>query len=307
MIALLLLALSLPTAAQDAADQVVVARAAGLPLSRGAFEDWLFERQGNERIMDFAVEHVLDQRAQALGVLPSPEQVEQAYLDEVQHVVDSVFKGDHEAYLANLKLHGETPEEHHRRRLPDVRQHTICAAIARTLRVVDDAAVAQRFLEIYGSGSETTRLEVLFFSGWKDKQQEGAEIDLAARRKQAGARAAAARQRLAAGEAFEAVRADSEPPASNFVKAGIVRAWRRDLLGHEVHLAVEQLDSPGDMSQPIETWDGAWLVRLVSRAPVTLDQARAEIRQELLDAPVDAAEVAKVRLEAEPQVEVLLR
>jgi hypothetical protein len=306
MIAVLLLALSLPSAVQDAAPDAV-ARVDGQPLSSGAFCAWLTERLGRDHVMDFAVEHALERRASELGVLPTDAQVLAAYEASVQSVVDNIYKGDREIFVKSLEANGETLESRRRRLLPGMRVHVTTQAIALATRVVDAAAVQARFEVLYGTGGEVTRLEVLFFSAWKDAPGEGIPVDPAARRAQAVARADAARARLSAGEAFASVLADSDPPGSDFVVAGVVPVWRRDLLGPEVQQAVEQLDRPGDLSQPVGTWDGAWLVRLVSRAPVSLDAVRAEIEQELRAAPVDGAEEAQVRLQAEKRVEVLLR
>jgi hypothetical protein len=306
MIAVLLLALSLPAALQDAAPDAV-ARVDGQPLSSAAFCEWLTQRVGPEYALDFAVEHALAQRARELGVLPTEEQVLAAYEASVQSVVDNIYRGDLELFVQSLKANGETLESRRRRLLPGMRVHVTTQAIALATRVVDAAAVQARFETLYGAGGEVTRLEVLFFSAWKDSPGEGVQVDPAARRAAAVARAAAARVRLSAGEAFASVLADSDPPGSDFVADGVVPVWRRDLLGQEVQRAVEQLDRPGDLSPPVEAWDGAWLVRLVSRAPVALEDVRAEIEQELRAAPVDGAEEAQVRLQAEKRVEVLLR
>jgi hypothetical protein len=306
MIAVLMLVLSLPVA-QDASAQDPVARVAGEPLSLTGFREWLLERLGRDYVMDYAAEYALLRRASELSVLPTDEEVLAAYEASVLEVIDNSFKGDSDLFLKSLALNGETPESRRHRLLPAMRTHLAAQAIVLATRVVDADAVQRRFEALYGSGGEVTRLEVLFFSAWKDPVAESAPLDAGARRQQAVARAAAARERLAAGASFAQVLADSDLPGSDFVEDGIVRAWRRDLLGKEVQRAVEQLDRAGEMSPPIETWDGAWLVRLVSRAPVTLQEVRAEIEQELRDAPVDGAEESQVRREAEMQVEVLLR
>ncbi|MBM3985036.1 MAG: hypothetical protein FJ296_05000 [Planctomycetes bacterium] len=306
MIAALLLALSLPATLQDAA-QDVVARVDGQPLSSAAFDAWLHERLGREYVLDFAVEHALEVRAGELGVVPSDEQVLAAYEASVQSIVDNIYKGDRALFEKSVEADGETLELRQRRLLPGMRVHLTAQAIVLATRVVDAGAVRARFEVLYGQGGEITRLEVLFFSAWKDSPGEGVAVDPVARRAQAVARASAARERLAAGWAFASVLADSDPPGSDFVKDGVVPVWRHDLLGKEVQRAVEQLDRPGELSPPVEAWDGAWLVRLVSRAPVSFDAVRAEIEQELRDAPVDGAEEAVVRRQAEQRVEVLLR
>lgn len=301
---LLLALLALPSAAQDGIPEVV-ARAAGRDLTREEYARWLLERWGREHVQDFAVETLAVQRATEQGVMPDDAQVAAAYERELKAVVDNGYRGDLAAFERELAGYGKSLEDRRQGRLPLLRIELAMEGLARKARVVDEAALAQRFTEVYGEGGEATRLEVLFFAAWKGGDDR--VPDAAARRAEAVARAEAARARLAAGEDFAALLAGSDPPGSEFVREGIVRAWRRDLLGPEVQRAVEQLDRPGELAPVVPAWDGAWVVRLVSHSPVTLDEVREELARELLEAPVMTGESMQVYVALEREVELFLR
>lgn len=299
----LLLLLALPAAAQEGIPDVV-ARAAGRDLTREEFAHWLLERWGREHVKDFAVETLALSRAAEQGLLPDAAQVAAAYDAELAAIVDNGYRGDLAAFERELAGYGKSLADRRAGRLPLLRVELAMQGLARRARVVDDAAIERRYHEVYGSGGESTRLQVLFFSAWAGGGEQAA--DTGTRRAAAVARAEDARTRLAAGEDFAALLAASDPPGSDFVREGVVRAWRRDLLGPEVERAVEQLDRPGDLAPVVAVWDGAWVVRLESRRPVSLAEVREELAAELRAAPVDTGESMQVYTELEREVELLL-
>jgi len=292
----LLACLTAASAQDTAGDDLPVARIGDRTLTRGEFEDWLFATEGRTLVRDFAADQLVLQEAGRRGLLPSDERLEAVHDDEVSRIIQHVYAGDEKKYLADLKGRGYTPETWRVER-----RFTLCIdeatrALALANRVVTEEQLRQRFHDIYGEGGENRSVEVLFFSAFHGASPGGEAKDRESRRADAHARAAAARARLAAGEAFETLRADSDRVASDFVVDGRVRSYRRNLLGDDVDRALEQLDRPGDISPPVDVWDGAYIVRLASRETVTFEGARAELEKELQQEEPTSAELGAVRI-----------
>lgn len=297
--------LLLPTAAAQTplADDAPVARIGDVTLTRGQFEDWLFEREGRTLVRDYAGDALVLDEARRRGLLPGEEQVAAAFDDEVRQIVDVMHEGDEEAWTGDLKKRGFTAESWRRERLPTLRVELATRNLVLADRQVTEAQLQQRFKEIYGGGGENRSLQVLFFSAWRDRQ--GVENpDLDKLRAAARARAEAARARLLAGEALETLVAESDRVASDFVLKGRVHSYRKNLLGQEVDRAVEQLDHAGDLSPPVDVWDGCYLVRLESLEMVTFESARADLESELRSAQPTSAEILAVRMPLMDRVQV---
>jgi hypothetical protein len=292
-----LLACSTSLSAQkDPGDDLPVVQIGDHTLTRAQFEDWLFERDGRSAVNAFAGDWLVLDEVRRRGLLPTDEHLDTLHDKEVAAIIEHAFGGDEQRYLADLERRGFTPESWRAEHRYELRIGASLRALVLADRVVTPEQVAQRFHAIYGEGGENRSLSVLFFSAWHVPSADGEKLDMDKRRADALARAEAARAKLAAGAALDTVRAESDPVTSDFVVDGVVRAYRRNLLGREVDLAVEQLDEPGDLSPPVEVWDGSFVLRLESRETVTLDSLRDELERELREAEPDTAEIAAVRV-----------
>lgn len=293
--ALVLIAL-LPLAAASAraADDPIATTPEG-PLARAAFGEWLVATLGVEYVEDWVAEQRLLAEAAARGLLPSDEVVRAAFDEEEAVKVREFHKGERARYEAELRGRGFSPERWARRRIAQIRIEQTYLALARADRVVTDADVEQEFRQQYGEDAERTDVEILFFSAFRD-QREGQRPDIAKGKQEAEARAQAARAAVAGGASMRAQAEHSDPLNWPFLVDGVlVEGFRERMIGRDLDHAVMALDEAGEISPLVEAWDGYFLVRLVARTPVVLEDVRDELVAVLAERRPTSGEVLAVR------------
>jgi hypothetical protein len=292
-IALLLLAL-LPTSLV-AQDDPVVARAGELSWTRSEYADWLVARHGATFIEDFVIEQLMLEEARARDLLPDDETVARAYDDELDRIIRITYRGKVDRYHADLTTRGYTPESWRTRRLVELRAEMAQANLARAARQPSDEQLAARFTQVYGPDGEHVRLEVVFFSAYRDLDPDDPRPDVAALKAEARRRAESARERWSAGASLEELLELGDAPKQGPATDGVIERYSRNLLGVEVEQAVNSLDRAGEIAPPVDVFDGSWLVRLAGREPVTLEEVREQLLEELWADPVDTGEMSAVR------------
>jgi hypothetical protein len=216
--------------------------------------------------------------------------------------------GKEDRYLNDLKGRGYSLETWAARRSDEIATDLCLTRLAQADRVITDEALQKRFTAIYGQAGEHTSIEVLFFSAYRNVESDE-RPDIPELKRAARERARAAGDAWRAGAELAALRADSDPIQSEFVKDGRVIAYRRDLLGTAVDRAVNSLDRAGEVSPPIEVFDGSYVVRLAERREVSFESVKGELTEMLAAEPPSSAERIAVReaLFERDQGEVLLR
>jgi hypothetical protein len=285
-----------------------VAKVGDQAFSRADYAEYLVVRAGVPMLYDYVCEQVILIEAGQRGLLPTEAEVAAAYDAELAHIVEAAYGGQPERWVADQAQLGYSPETARLRRLAQLRAEVALAKIIRADRDVSEERVAQRFHELFGDPPERTSIEVLFFNAYRGLS--GTERpDLAALKQAARERASTARAAWLGGAQLADLLPGSDDPSHDEIVQGVVAEFRPRTLGKTIDAAVAALDQPGDVSQPLDAFDGAWLVRLVSRKPVALEQVRQEVEDEIRDAPIDTGEINTLRaaLMARYQPELLLR
>lgn len=301
------LALPLLLALLPAGDEPVARTHSGLVLGRQEFADWLVERVGYSHVQDCITEKIVLSAAEEAGLLPEDDEVDAALAAERAFIVQNYHRGDEQAYVAELRARGLDPAAHERRRWHELRFLRALEKMAARERTISEDDLRQRFDQVYGELGERVVVEVRFFDLYRGVQP-GDRPDLSRQKEEALARARAAREAWLAGRLDE-VDALSDVPKADVVRDGRIDPYTKRVLGNEVEAAVNSLDEPNEISPPLPVWNGAWLVRLVSRTEVDFAEVRDELLAELAASPVPEAEVSAMRrrLLDEARIEPLLR
>ena len=271
-----------------------VARVGDQAFSRADYAEYLVSRAGVPNLYDYVCEQVVLIEAGKRGLLPTDAEVAAAYDAELARVVEAAYGGDPERWEQDQAKLGYSPETSRQRRLAQLRAEVAMEKMIRADRDVSEARVTQRFHELFGDPPERTSIEALFFNAYRGLT--GSERpDLPALKQAARERASAARTAWLGGAPLADLLPGSDDPSHAEIVHGVVAEFRPRTLGKAIDAAVASLDKPGDISQPLDAFDGAWLVRLVSREPVTLEQVRAEVEAEIRDAPIDSGELSTLR------------
>ncbi|MHC5209792.1 MAG: peptidylprolyl isomerase [Planctomycetota bacterium] len=306
---LLLLSLCMfPIAAPPAVDEPV-ARIGDRTLQRDDYGQWLVDRYGVVYVREFVVERLLLERAEARGMTPSAEDVARRYAEEREHIIAKNYGGHEDRWLAHLDARGYSPEGWGARRSAELLLEMAQENMVRADRQPDEQVVEQRYRELYGEGGEQVALQALFFSAYRDVDPEDERPDLGALKLAALRRATEARERWAAGATLAELLPLSDPPGRESIVEGNIALYRRNMLGKQVEQAVASLDHPGDLSPPIEVFDGSWLLRLQTRTLVSLDDVRDDLVEQLRAEPLTSGEMANIQSEMLSQegLEILLR
>jgi hypothetical protein len=285
----------LMTAALLAPDDEAVARIGDRDLTAAEYGQWLVEQHGYVFLDAYVLEQLLLLEADRVGVMPTDDDVERAYEEEVQSMVDRFFNGDREAWYQAQVRKGNDPAEVGPRRKHELKIMLCMNGIALRDRVVTEEQIQERYQAIYGDLEEKVTVEVLFFDLYSGMADDAARPELSVLDQRTRNRADAARGRLLEGAAIRSLLPLSDPVDSEFVSVGQVDTWRRDLLGPEVDLAISRLDDAGDVAPLVKVWNGYWAVRLVERRVVTLEDVREELLSDLLQQPVTGAEQSVLR------------
>jgi hypothetical protein len=276
-------------------DDPVIARAKDREFRASELAQWLLVRYGVEARLEFAAGELVQRIAEERGILPTPQEVDAAFQREFDHLVQTFHHGDAESYLSSLRSRGYTAEAWKRKRTAELAVELAQANLARSIRQVTDEQLRAAYREDYGDLGERTTLEVYFLSAYRDVSPMQQDVEIATLRATARARAEAVQAKLAAGAPLAEILPETDPVSSEFVRDGVVAAYRRELLGKEVDKAVRKLQQPGEVSPVIDAWDGAYVVRLVAREPVRFEDVRDALAAKLADVAVDGHELAQVR------------
>ncbi len=304
------LLLALAALAGPADDEPLVLQGPAIRLTRAEYGEWLVGRVGVPLIGDYLVEMLAIREAERRGLSPTDEEIRVARAEETERVIKYGYNGNPEKFWREKEALGYSREGWIRRREIEMRAELSMFAIIRADRDLGPEALAQAFAERYGPEPEHVVLEALYFSAYRVVDPDAAERpDLGALKQAALARASAAAEALQRGAPLAELLPASDPASDLLVQEGRIDGWRPRQLGAEVDRAVAYLDEPGDVTPAVATFDGAWVLRLVERRPVTLEQARDELLAAERRRDVDGGELAtlRARLLAEADCEVLLK
>jgi hypothetical protein len=306
---LLLLGTLLALPAALPGDEGPVARLGDKTFEREDFEDWIVERYGVVYLHQFLIESMVFEQAEERGLMPSADEVAARFEKEEARIVSVNFRGDRERWIADLDARGYSYEGWRQRRTSELRAEMAQAALVRARRAPDSDALEQRYRELYGDDGELVELQALYFSAYRGVGEDDDRPDLGALKQAARRRADEARDRWQAGADWDELLALSDPSGQEGVTEGRIEHYRKNMLGKAIQQAVTGLDRGGDITQPVDVFDGTWLLRLVERREVAFDDVRETLTEELLHQQETSGEMALIQSELLGQegLEILLR
>lgn len=297
----------------DRAHEIVL-RADGIERTRADFGSWLVDHCGIDYVSEYMDRELVRHEAVTNGLMPSEERVEEAWLAERQMIADRNFRGSLERMEADLVRKGTTLADYAQRRKEAIAVEIAAFDMARRQRAQSEEKLEKRYRDIFGAYGEAIAVDVLFFSAYAGVNPDGARPDVEVLRRAAMVRAGRAADALRAGRPIAELRADSDPVnpdllRKGFVHEGRVAQYRKNLLGPEVERIMGNLDEVGEVAGPIQVWDGAWVIQLVRREPMSFEAAREELQRIMDQDDVTSEELGNVhfRLREKYGAEVLLR
>jgi len=276
-------------------DDPVVARATDTEFTRSQYGEWLVQRMGVQFLDEYVFANLVVRMAGERGLLPTDAEVEAAYENELLRVTDGGKTGDMASFTSDLAKRGYAIETWKARRLLELRTEMAHYRIALADRVVTDEWLRSRFKDLFGDLGERVNVEVYFFSAYRDLDPTDLSPDISALKAAAHERAVAAAAQLKAGADRATILALADPLTSDFVRDGLITGYRKQILGPQVERAVASLDDPGDTSLPVDVFDGTYVMRLVVREPVRMEDVHDELVAAIKAEEVTGSELAAVR------------
>lgn len=240
----------------------IVLRVNGENISRARFVEELDDALG-ESYRDTFITHVLiDQKAQALGVDASSDEIEARIQDSVGQVLRERFGGETKRMEDALKERGMTLEGWKKRLRVDAHYDVLVDKLLTKERKVDDDDLMRSFEERYGPGGVQMKVRHILKNvpvatsqeyTLAQYEQQKAKIDVDAR-----TRAEEALRKIREGESFESVLAFYSDDPRKF-SGGSMTAWK-GLYGAELDEAASKL-AKGETSGVIKSTDGYRIVQ----------------------------------------------
>ncbi len=290
-------------------DEPVVAHAKGQDFTRAQYGEWLVQRVGVQYLTDYLFAELVVRMAAERGLAPTEAELEAAYEEEYQRTIDNGKSGDLNSYTADLALRGYSLETWKQKRFTELRSELSQFRLALADRQITDEWLASRYKDLFGALGERVNVEVYYFGAYRGLDPTNPNPDVTALKAAAHERAVAAIAQLKSGVDRATVMGTTDPVSSTFVTDGIITGYRRQMLGTEVERAVASLDEPGDTSLPVDVFDGTYVLRLVVREPVRMQDVRDELVAAIMSEAVSGSELAAVRASVfdEYAVEPILR
>lgn len=294
----------------DLADPVISVD--GEPVSKAVFARWMSQRIGESLTYTFAESYLVQKRAAQLGVTATLEEAQQRARDYIEELIKDSKGGSREAWLEYLGHGGRDPNTLYRewtfRSLTDVLAEKMIIAE----RKISPEAVRFRYEELYGKDGQRIEARVIALPVDPANLEEGmsreqldAALEAAITRTKAKAGELLARIR--AGEDFgEVARKESADLPSRVLGGRVAGRFREDRFTPEIYAAAQNAKI-GEPIGPFLQANAVYLVEVLDRRKVSLDEASAEIAEELRTRRPSLPELMSWRnaLRQKSQLEVL--
>jgi parvulin-like peptidyl-prolyl isomerase len=305
-----------PAQAPASAVHSPAAKIDGQPISAAEYAEWLLHAQGDAFAREFAEKcWAIEREAQRVGVELDDERVIAAHRAEMERRLEGAFLNQREDWLAELAATGRSEGGLERQRSLELRPEMLLQEVARLERKqpgyeLPEYKIERDWHRYYGRNGRKydlrlIQVQVVVPSATADQRQ--LDVELAARAERLP-RALELRQRALAGEDFADIARecsdDPESRANGGVPEGgythIGKSWGDQFLD-----ALEAL-APGEISQPLYTRGGWWLVQVRGVEVTTLEQARPEIEARIFAGDPENDEIEAVRARAVQGLDVRL-
>jgi parvulin-like peptidyl-prolyl isomerase len=266
-------------------------------ISADEYARWLIDTGGASFARDFAERWVILREAERRGIEITDEMVRAEVEEPIALRIEHAFRGEKEAWLAELERLGRTEGGHRRQMMTDERPNVAAKALAALDRVVPEDKIARDWELHYGPYGLDAELRLMNFQVEVETGEDAeaqAENTRRAREEQL-ARAELVRGRLLAGEDFaELARQFCSDPAlaeSGGVPAKPFRRgqnWPSAFIDRVLALEV------GELSEPLYARGGWWLVRLEGLTETPLASVRDELEAALIAKGPEQDEIGRV-------------
>jgi len=284
----------------------------GEPVRRSVYARWLLATRGEASWQPFVETWLVERRARALGLEVGEAEVSARVREALDALLARSYQGDRDVWRAYLAANGRDERLFLAQMAGRQRRDLLVEKLILAEREVGEADVRALFLRRYGEQGRRLRVRVILLEIPRPQLEPGLEREeleallaaaVEARRRDAQALAERARR----GEDFATLaRRFGEEPITRERGGELEGGFRPDAWPSEVARAVLELPR-GAVSEPLlaERW---WaLFEVVDEEPVTLDEVRAALREELRSrrpGPVEIAGYRNVLLQA-AEVELL--
>jgi len=258
----------------------------GEPVSRAVFARWMSQRIGESLAHTFAESYLVHKRAEELGVSATLEEAEQRARDYIDELVRDSKGGSREAWLEYQSRGGRDPKTLYREWTFRSQTDVLAEKMIIAERKVSPESVRFRYEELYGKTGERLEARVIALpillenveEGWSREELE-AQLALAADK--ARARALELLARLREGEDFaELARKESADANTRALGGRVAGRFREDRYTPEIYAAA-QTAKVGEPIGPFRQANAWYLVEVIERRKVALDEVSAEIAEEL--------------------------
>jgi parvulin-like peptidyl-prolyl isomerase len=256
------------------------------------YASYLLASLGRSKLDEYIDRLLVEEEARRLEITVPAEAVEASVAERIDRIVKSVYKGQEEAYLANLARRRSSLEEEKAKLRQERYYDLLRDEVILKTRQVTEADIQRKFEEVYGEGGVRFTLRHILVAARPAGGQiapregeEGARAGGPRTRADARARAETALKELQAGGDFaQAVKQYSDDPLTK-KNDGRIPVYRKEYLGEDFHRAVTQLTPESPLSGIVESPRGFHLIQLVERKVTRLEDVRAELEKAVKEAP----------------------
>src|SRR5688572_2391806 len=280
-----------PAAAPPGADPRfppgVVARVNGRDITVDEYAGYLLASMGKSRLDEYVDRLLLDAEAKSIGITVTQEEVEASVEERLDRTIKGLYKGNKEAYAANLERRRSSVEEERARLRQDRYYDLLREKVILKTREVGDEDIRREFERVHGEGGVRYTLRHILISTrpGPSRPEEAAPGDDAAKAAPEPARTKAeARERAekVLGEirgGLDFVQAVKQYSDDQFTKKndGRIPTYRKGAYGNDFHAAVEGLSPQSPVSAIVEAkgGHGYHIIQLVEKIETKLDDVRA--------------------------------
>ncbi len=284
----------------------------GEPISSREFGMWLIRTQGERMAKEYAESYfAVDREAKRLGVDVTPQEISQQVEADFAERIRGAFFGRKEDWLRELERTGRTESGVRAQRNTEYRPYLQAKAIANINRVVPEEKIVREWTRLYGRNGRQYDVLMIKFKVVvptdPDATREEWLAEREARMKEQREKAEGVRKRLLAGEDFGKLaaqfsddadtRANGGAPTDGFSHVG----WFASFMDGLEKVPV------GDISPPMYSRGGYWLVKVLSVHETPLEDVHDAIEAELVLKGPEPDEIGAVqsRLKEGVMVKVL--
>ncbi|MFO0982373.1 MAG: peptidylprolyl isomerase [Planctomycetota bacterium] len=288
-------------------------------ISRDAYASWLLESKGTYYLYEFVDRILVQREAEERGLIVSPEELERAYQDDWQKMVQLRFKGEEAKFLEDIQRSGRTIEEHKRERMDQLRMDLLKNELIKSERNPSDDELQKTFKEQYGEDGQKRHVRVAFFSKFNFSEeklrQRPTREEYDEQDKLAKKRGEDFLEAVKGGKSFaDLVKTQSDDltspvsgdPTLNYKsRSGDVDSYRPNLFGREIDADILKLSEPNQLTGVMAGRQGYFVAQLVERRPIKFEEVRDQLYQQALTRPANAGEIYELQQRLREKAEIL--